>query len=418
MNVREELKSEWLVLAVAICCMLIAFSGPAYCAPFLYRSVIEEFGWTREQATLLVSVKYMTGAVAAIIIGRIIDLTGVKKMLIAVTLCGGIAMLSFKWTSSLTTYYLSGFLLGISTPGTMVAVKVLISRTFNHAQGSAMGLTLMGASAGQILVPLILATLIADYGWRNAFPLLGSGIWFIALPVMYFGLNEKILKEDKVKPSKENQSEDVPELNMSDLWREKRFWLILLVLSMVGLVDQAMIQHTNLYLELDLGFEPKTVAWSLSFLGVAGIVARLIWGITFDKLSVRGISIGYLFLSVSLLLAIPIAGLGMLALFATFRGMGHAAVLMDSPIFAKHCYGNGNLGLLIGIFTAVISVGFAIGPWLMGRMYTIYDSYVPSFILFAGIAFICAVLTFFIEPSYWLKIKHEQNNGEPLPQQA
>jgi nitrate/nitrite transporter NarK len=88
MTVTEELKKDWLVLSIAVCSMLLAFSAPAYSLPFIFRPVIDEFGWTREQATLLASVKYGTGAIVAIVVGRLIDLTGVKKMLIAITVCG------------------------------------------------------------------------------------------------------------------------------------------------------------------------------------------------------------------------------------------------------------------------------------------------------------------------------------------
>jgi len=407
MTVAEELRRDWIVLAVAVCSMLVAFSAPAYSLPFIFRSVIDEYGWTREQATLLASIKYGTGAIVSIIVGRLIDKTGVKKMLIAVTLCGAFALISFQWTVGLASYYASGFLLGISTPGTMVAMKVLISRTFNVAQGTAMGLTFIGASVGAVLVPVIVATLIESQGWRSAFAYLSTGVWLVALPLMIFGLREKHL--DKRNDDTEDVIRGTGEpFSILDLARERRFWLILFVLSTVGMVDQAMIQHTNLYLELDLGFEPLTVAWAISGFGVAGIFGRFALGITFDRFSTRGVAFGYLILALSLLLALPIVGTTMLLVFATFRGIGHAAVLMDSPIFAKHCYGRRHLGLLIGIFTAVINAGFALGPWIMARMFEMYGTYVPSFVLFSGLALLCSVITMTIEPSCWLAFQNRQ----------
>ena len=66
----DEMRDNWPILATGFLCMLFAFSAPGFSMPFLFRSVIEEFGWTREQATLLASAKYATGAVVAIIIGR------------------------------------------------------------------------------------------------------------------------------------------------------------------------------------------------------------------------------------------------------------------------------------------------------------------------------------------------------------
>ena len=107
----KEFRQNWRVLAVAFMCLLFAFSAPAFSLPFLFRSVIDEFGWTREQATLLASAKYATGAIFSIVAGRFIDVIGVRKVLISVSSLGALAMVSFLWTPNLTIYYLSGVLL-------------------------------------------------------------------------------------------------------------------------------------------------------------------------------------------------------------------------------------------------------------------------------------------------------------------
>ena len=132
-----EFRRNWRILVVAFVCFLFAFSAPAFSLPFLFRSVMEEFGWTREQVTLLASAKYGTGAVFSILVGRFIDVIGVRNVLVTVSALGAVAMLSFLWTPNLTVYYLSGVLLGIASPGTIVSIKVLISRTFHASQGTA-----------------------------------------------------------------------------------------------------------------------------------------------------------------------------------------------------------------------------------------------------------------------------------------
>ena len=163
----EEFRRNWKILAIAFVCFLFAFSAPAFSLPFLYRSVIEEFGWTREQATLLASAKYATGAIFSILIGRFIDVIGIRNVLITVSALGAFAMVSFLWTPNLTIYYLSGVLLGIASPGTIVAVKVLISRTFHASQGTAMGIAMLGTALGAVIVPLAITYLIGNYGWRG-----------------------------------------------------------------------------------------------------------------------------------------------------------------------------------------------------------------------------------------------------------
>ena len=402
LTAKQELQQNWLIIFIAFNCILFAFSGPAFSLPFIFRSVIEEFGWTREQATLLASVKYATGAVVAITVGTFIDFTGVKKALIAVTLCGGVALLSFLWTSNLVSYYAAGFFLGVAATGTIVAMKVLLSRTYNAAQGLALGLALVGASGGAILAPVIVAALIEAYGWRIAIASMSLGIWVISLPLMKFGIREESFggKPDGTTVSV-NRAADLS--GLKKLAKEVKFWMILLALAVAGMVDQAIIQHQNLYLELDLGIDPATVAWAVSFMGVAGMVGRVFMGWTFDRMSLKGISLGYLVIAVTCILALGINGIVLLLVFMLLCGLGHAAVLLDSAVAAKHCYGVRHLGILLGIFTAAVNVGFAIGPWLMGRMFEIYGSYTPSFWLFAVLITFAAGVFTLIKPSYWLE---------------
>ena len=111
-----------------------------------------------------------------------------RNVLIGVTTIGGLALVSFLWVSNLTHYYLAGVMLGIASPGTIVAIKVLISRTFHASQGTAMGIAMLGTSVGGIIVPLTITLLISAYGWRTATALMSAGVWLLALPLLIFFL--------------------------------------------------------------------------------------------------------------------------------------------------------------------------------------------------------------------------------------
>ena len=174
-----EFRESWPKLAVAFACMLFAFSTPLIALPFLYAPVMDEFGWTREQATLLASAKFAMGAIISIIVGKFIDVVGVRKILIIVSIAGALAMVSFLGTRDLTLYYFAGVLLGIAAPGTIVAVKVLVSRSFHASQGTAMGLVMLGTSLASIVVPITITALISAYGWRIAAAIMSLGIWLV-----------------------------------------------------------------------------------------------------------------------------------------------------------------------------------------------------------------------------------------------
>jgi predicted MFS family arabinose efflux permease len=410
----QEFRANWRVLLVAFTCLLFAFSAPAFLMPFIYPEVIKEFGWTREQATLLASAKYLTGSIIAIAVGRFIDVIGVRNVLIGVSIIGGAALVSFLWTPSLTIYYIAGVMLGFSGAGTMVAIKVLISRTFHASQGTAMGIAMLGTSVGAVIVPLAITYLIQAYGWRIGTAALSAGVWIIALPLMVFFLTDKSFESAENQDSKTQHKSAALNKNVArELAAQPRFWLIALAVFSAGFVDQAFIQHQVLYLQEDLGMSANFVAAGISAIGLIGIVSRPIVGGIFDKLSSTGVSLSYMVLAVACLLALGALNPYLFAAFIVFRAVGHSAVLLDTLVLGKHTFGLKNIGIILGVYTGAVNLGFATGPWFMARMFGITGSYVVPFIICAGVAVFAAVVLIPVKPVYWLELRERIKAGKP-----
>lgn len=401
---RRELSGNWPILLVAFICMLFAFSAPALLIPFIYPDVIREFGWTREQATLLASAKYLTGAVIAIIIGRFLDVVGVRRVLIVVSSAGGLALLSFLWTPGLTAYYVAGVMLGIAGAGTMVSIKVLISRTFHESQGTAMGIAMLGTSIGTVIVPIAITYLIESFGWRVGTAVLSAGVWLVALPLMIFFLDDDSFESDPPPLSDAAGLPATVSLNAAgELMMKSRFWMIAAAVFAVGFVDQAFIQHQVLYLRNDLGLSAAYVAAGISAIGFVGIIVRPLVGAVFDRWSVRGVRFVYLMLSLGCLVALAALNPYVFAAFVVLRAVGHAAVLLDTTVLAKHTFGLANIGVVLGVLTAAVNLGFAAGPWFVARMYESTGSYESAFIMCACIGVAAAFILLPVKPKYWLR---------------
>jgi len=408
----KEFSENWRILLVAFVCLLVAFSAPAFALPFLFSSVIDEYGWTREQATFLASAKYFTGSIVAIVIGRFIDVIGVRNVLIGVTIIGGLALVSFLWVSNLTHYYLAGVMLGIASPGTIVAIKVLISRTFHASQGTAMGIAMLGTSVGGIIVPLTITLLISAYGWRTATALMSSGVWLLALPLLIFFLTDKSFE------SADNQDGHIEHKSSVLTWDiakkfmgQRRFWLIAAAVFSAAFVDQAMIQHQVLYFEVDLGLDKLYVAAGVGAMGAVAFFSRPMVGAIFDKLSTKGVSLTYLALTASCLVALVAVSPVLFGAYVVFRAIAHSSVLLDTVVLAKHTFGLAQIGILLGVYTAFVNLGFAFGPWFVGYMFDSTGSYVLPFLICAGIGVFAAAVLLPIRPDYWLDMRNRIRSG-------
>jgi predicted MFS family arabinose efflux permease len=404
---RAELRKEWGVLLIAFCCLMFGFSAPAFALPFLFTEVIAEFGWTREQATLLASAKYLTGAAAALIVGRFVDVIGERLALIVTLSLGGLALISFLWVPNLTAYYLSGVLLGLAGPGAMVAVKVLVSRNFDTSQGTATGVALLGTSVGSVIVPIIISFLITLLGWRYAFSALSLGIWLLALPMLIFFFPRSARRQHtELKAANAAAGAAKPKVGLGEvakLARTRPFWLLAGALFLAAASDQAFIQHQVLMLS-DIDMSREMAALAISAIGILGIACRVIIGNLLDSRSNRAVSALYMTLTVTSLLAFYLVNPVLLIAFVVLRAVGHAVVLLDTTVMTKHIFGLKNFGTLIGVYTAIVSLGYAAGPWLMGRLYDVYGGYSVAFAFFAVLPVIAAALMWMLKPTYWLAL--------------
>lgn len=407
---RDELAKGWPILIIAFTCFLFGFAAPAFALPFIYPEVIREFGWTREQATLLASSKYAVGALSALVAGRLVDYFGAWPSLIVTISLGGIALVSFLWINDLTAYYMVGVLLGVAAGGTMVSIKVLISRAFHASQGSAMGLALIGTVVGSMVVPLVAVYATEIWGWRNAIAALSSGIWLVAIPLLIFGMFAKSMAYGR-KALPAPVKKKAKDSSLGYLVREPRFWLIGVAVFIVAMVDQAFTQHQVMIFS-DMGLSKEYIALGVSALGLAGIFTRTLVGNILDSTSNRGLCVLWMVLSGSVILAFALVNPLVFMAFIVLRAIGHSAVLLDTTVMTKHVYGPARLGTLIGVFTAMVSAGFAIGPWLMGRLYDISGSYTTSFILFAILPLVASALIWNVKPVFWLQLKAEKSENE------
>jgi predicted MFS family arabinose efflux permease len=188
---------------------------------------------------------------------------------------------------------------------------------------------------------------------------------------------------------------------------EPRFWAIGAALFLVSLVDQAFTQHQVLIYD-DAGIDRRWTAIGVSAIGVFGIITRLIVGNILDATSNRGLAILWWVLSISILMAFWIASPIIFMAYVVFRAVGHSAVLLDALTLTKHVWGpSKSLGMMLGVYGAMSSAGFAIGPWLMGRMHDMSGSYGSAFMLFATVPVVASLLIWWVEPVFWRQLKAE-----------
>jgi hypothetical protein len=74
----------------------------------------------------------------------------------------------------------------------------------------------------------------------------------------------------------------------------------------------------------------------------------------------------------------------------------------EGPILAKHVFGTRNVSCRIGIFTAILSLGYAAGVWFLGRTFDATGSYQLGFWSLLVAAIVAGLILWPVRPRAWL----------------
>lgn len=416
---RADIYPGWGMVAIAFICLVFVFGAPTAMLPLIYGPVVDEFGWTRSQATLFVTYKYLMAAVVGLfVMGPFIERFGSRALVILSSVCVAAGMTAFLWIDGMASYYAAGILIGFGSGAIVVCCNILVSRWFVRNQGLAIGIMVAGASAGGAICPLIGSFAIEAWGWRIGMAVISLGIWFIALPLYIFFANENPTEADLIPEAphaahedREKVKEDLRaaelEANFRDVLRMPMFWFKLAALFVVSVADYGMTQNTILYLD-DIGLAPTVAALSLSIVFAFGVPAKIFAGFVFDRFSLNGLRLWYIALGVSILLAFPVQGVMTMILFSIVRGVAHGGLITGGAVITKQCFGPRHMNQVLPISSGVTSIGMACGPVLMSYTRDVYGSYDYGFMIAAGLCLLGALLALGVRPLYWNRLRAMQ----------
>ncbi len=401
----------WVVVFVSFLCHMFIFAVPTLMLPQLYGPMIDQFGWTRSEVTLIASAKFTSGAIAAFFVGQFIQRFGTRLTTFLAATLTGMSMISFIYISEIWHLVLIGVFLGIGSISLVITIKVLVSRWFQGRLGLALGLALLGTAGVGPSLTFILEPLIIEYGWRMSVAILSIGIWFFALPVFLLVVRERPhdmgIETEGISRELKDKIKGLPD-HFSDFARTVKtqtFIAMSIGVFLIGFVDQGILQHTVEFLDKDAGLGRDMARYGFSLLMTISLLGKIGFGWVFDRLAVKGVIICYLSIGLGVAMAFPVGGLETLIAFCVARGISHGGTIVDVPYLCRQAFGPAILARTIGTMTMVLSAGFAAGPYVIGATYERTGAYDYAFYLCIILSIIAAISLFWVRPEYknWLK---------------
>jgi MFS family permease len=344
----------------------------------------QEFGWSRAQLSIGITIAGLAGAVFSVPIGILVDKLGPRIVgLIGVVLMTSSFALLGTATGSTANWLLLWSFIAFGNLWLQATVWTsAVASRFETSRGLAFAVTLSGASIAATIFPVLATWLIGSYGWRKAFMAMGA-IWVaVVLPVMLLFFRGARDKGRKGRASTPVDASTLTGMSVAEGLRSPAFYKLLLASGLFTFTALGIIVHFVPILT-DRGADPLAAAGIASLVGVFSIVGRLGTGFLLDRFPPQYVGAMVFVLPIvacSLLLldgANPLSQSVAAAIFGLTVG---AEVDVIAYLVSRH-FGLKHFGVFSGAMIGALALGVAFGPLGAGAAFDRYGSYAEFLML-------------------------------------
>lgn len=378
----------WILVAV---CFLINFLvlGISIHSFTVYITPLEAaFGWSRKTISLAMTVGTVSMALAAPLVGRLIDVAGARVVMAAGATVIGTAALLLSKTESLSSFYALYAIAGAGqAAATVIPISVVISNWFQEKRGRALGIVMTGTGLGAMLTVPLTTWIVAHSGWRTSY-LVGGCIILSMVPLSLLFIRTRP-SERGIRPDGgtifERGPEEAEGLSAQEAVRTLSFWLIGAMMLLHSLVAMGILLHLMPALT-DMGHSAGGASLVIAVYGGMTVVGKIGTGILADRRGIRtALALTYGLIITGVLLLIAGGATWIAFLFAVAYGFSAGAPLLINPALTAECMGLRAFGTVFGILTLLATFGVGAGAFLTGAIYDAAGSYLPAYILYIAL---------------------------------
>lgn len=386
----------WVVLA-AVCCAGFARQGPANAVLSIFvEPMTREFGWSRAAVSGVVSVGGLLGALAAPLLGPLLDRHGARLVLSVAVLCSGISCMLLSLTPSLLVFYLLFCFARMNWAAPFdLGIYGAVNSWFIARRAFAIAIATLAQSLGLVALPLLAQAAMDGEGWRAGWLAIGAtvlGVGFLPCWLLLARQPEDIgLAPERGRPAARTApaaaaTDDEPIFSRAAALRVPAFWLLTFYTTLVYPVQAGVSLHQAANL-IERGIAPATAASIVSTFSLMSAVASLLCAFAPRRLPVRfGLALSAALMGAGALVMAAIATARDGYLGAALFGFGLGGVLTLLPGAWADYFGRRSYGAIRGIALSVQVLAQAVGPVLSGSLRDRTGDYVASLDCFAALA--------------------------------
>jgi len=358
---------------------------------FFIEPLEEEFGWTRTQVNVSLSIGVVTSFLSPVV-GNLMDRFGARwTMAVSIVLVASAFLLRSVMTELWHFYLFSGIMFA-GTPGaTMMPAGRLVLTWFPKARGRMMGIVTSGNNIGSGLAVPIIAGLIGFVGWRWTWALMGIALIGMAMLVLL------VIRDDSDDVTKERGKRWSPKysdddgtaglnsgMTVSAAVRTSTFWFLVIGMTLQQFIRTGVVSQMVPHLE-QVGFSRAVAATMMIVLAIFAASSKLIFGRLSESITAR----------ISFIVIMILQGIGLSVLLLSdgsaitwgaivVFGLGMGGVGALTPLVIFDMFGLKQFGSIMGLTRMSIAIPIFFGPIFAGMIFDSKGKYDLMFVVTIG----------------------------------
>lgn len=362
-----------------------------------------EFGWTRAETSLAVSVNLLIYGLSAPFAAVLMERFSVRKVASTALLLIGVGAGLTVFVSQLwQLIFLWGGLVGLGTGGlALVFGSLVANRWFVAKRGLVTGIFSAAYASGQLAFLPLLAHIVMEFGWRNG-SLMVALVVAVILPIFFFVFRDRPsdLKVFAYGSDKEETYSQSPRTLRStftvlaEAAKTKTFWVLAMTFFVCGWTTNGLIGAHFIPAAHDHGMPATTAAGLLALVGIFDFVGTIASGWLTDKVDSRLLLVFYYSLRGLALFTVPFV-LGPtveppLLFFVVFYGLDWIATVPPTIELIRRHFGLAKSGIIWGWVFANHMVGAGVAATFAGIIRDTQGSYFIAWITAAILCLLAA----------------------------
>ncbi|MBI4305619.1 MAG: MFS transporter [Chloroflexi bacterium] len=350
-----------------------------------------EFGWTRSQVNVAVSLMAISG-LASPLMGRALDRVGSRPVMVGSLALVATGFLLRSLISELWQLYVLSAVVAVGSSGaTVLTAGRLVSLWFPKTRGRMMGIVTAGNNFGGLTMVPFASAVIAVAGWRWGFA--GFGLLMALMAVVAFVVIRDRPRESGGAARAAGAPPGLGGFSVRAALKRPTFYLLTAGISSGTFTYAVVLSQLIPHLENE-GFSSGAAAAALSVMAGFGLASKLIFGRASEGLTARySFIVSLCIQAVGLLLFIVAGGSPFAWLAVVVFGLGFGGMGALIPLTVAEAFGMRAFGSIMGLVNMIGIVPQLVGPPVAGLLFGVTGSYALPFAIIIGF-FMAGALSF------------------------